>query len=365
MVKFNLYRELSLRLPSQVCPIVIGYHALKDANTLTRYIQSEQVLIVSNERLAPLYLAEVQKAFADRQCDVILLKDGEEFKNQQSLFAIYDKLIARQHHRDTTLVALGGGVVGDITGFAAATYQRGVSFVQIPTSLLAQIDAAIGGKTAINHAQAKNMIGCFYQPKAVIIDLATLETLPKREFRAGLAEMIKYALLAGPDMLQLLAKALTQNFAEHLPALVTRCCQIKLSYVEEDEQEKTGQRAVLNLGHTFAHALEACTHYQRWLHGEAVAIGLYCALLLSWQAGMLDKVYLDELDELLRRAGLPRRIPSDIDLDALRACMSADKKIKDKRLRFILMRVPGDCYMEDAIPEQLLRQVLSAAVEGE
>ncbi|KTD07146.1 3-dehydroquinate synthase [Legionella jamestowniensis] len=367
MAKFDLYKEVVIHLPSQAYPILIGYNALNDKEILNRYLAGEQVLIVTNEKIASLYLSYLQIAFADKQCDVVVLQDGEEFKNQQSLFVIYDTLIAKRHHRDTTLIALGGGVIGDITGFAAATYQRGVRFLQIPTTLLAQVDASIGGKTAINHPFAKNMIGSFHQPAAVIIDLNTLNTLPDREFRAGFAEIIKYALLAGGEFLELVYNVLQDgmNSSPDLATVIGYCCRIKGDYVEQDEQEISGLRAFLNLGHTFAHALEAYTQYNRWLHGEAVAIGLYCAALLSEQCAQLDRRTVDLVDKMLLKAKLPRRIPKDIDLDRLRTAMAQDKKIKNKNLHFILMRAPGNCYIEDKVSEDLLRSILQAAVEGD
>ena len=368
MAKFNLYQKLDVRLPGHVYPILIGHSALADEELLRSCVPSKQVLIVTNETIAPLYLGPVQAAFSDRQCDLVILDDGEAFKNQQSLMSIYDRLIAKQHHRDTCLIALGGGVVGDITGFAAATFQRGVSFVQIPTTLLAQIDASIGGKTAINHPQAKNMIGSFHQPDVVIIDLNTLQTLPDREFQAGLAEIIKYALLAGGSFFELVYQALKEGLAENssekLPAIISQCCEIKAKFVQEDERE-AGLRALLNLGHTFAHALEAYTHFQRWLHGEAVAIGLYCAALLSHQQGQMDEKNLHLVDEMLAMAKLPRRIPVDIDLNELRVLMSQDKKIKNERLRFILVKEFGNCYIEDQVSEDNLRLSLQTAIEGD
>lgn len=369
MAKFDLYNEVVIRLPTQEYPIIIGYDALNDPAVLRQYLAGEQILIVTNDTIAPLYLRYLQQAFADKQCDVVILKDGEEYKNQQSLLAIYDQLISKNHHRDTTLVALGGGVIGDMTGFAAATYQRGVRFVQIPTTLLAQVDASVGGKTAINHPQAKNMIGSFYQPAAVIIDLNTLKTLTMREFRAGFAEIIKYALLEGGDFLELVYQVLQEGLnttpSKNLAAVISHCCRIKASYVEQDEQEITGQRALLNLGHTFAHALETCTHYNRWLHGEAVAIGLYCAALLSEQCANLSVDVVNLIDKMLVMAELPRRIPKDIDLEQLRTSMSKDKKIKNKNLRFILMRAAGDCYIENKVTENQLISTLQAAVEGD
>ncbi len=370
MANPDSYQQLIIKLPGHSYPVFIGFNCLSDVELLRRHVHGEQVLIVTNETVAPLYLDLVQRAFTTLQCDVVILADGEEHKNQHSLFAIYDTLIKQNHHRDTTLIALGGGVIGDITGFAAATYQRGVRFIQLPTTLLAQVDASVGGKTAINHLLAKNMIGSFYQPHAVIMDLDTLSTLPERELRAGFAEVIKYGLLAGGAFLQVLSKMLEQEHdlfsasSGTLADLVVRCCQIKVDYVQDDERE-TGVRALLNLGHTFAHALEACTHYQRWLHGEAVAIGLYCAALLSHQMGYLKQSNLELVDLLLLQAKLPRRIPHDIDLTVLHSLMYNDKKIQNNTLRFVLIRAPGDCYLDDTITNDCLRYALNHAVEGD
>lgn len=325
-------------------------------------------MIISNETIAPLYLDKVRSLFTDRQCDQLILPDGERYKAQDSLARIYDELIQKQHHRDTTLIALGGGVIGDMTGFAASTYHRGTHFIQIPTTLLAQVDASIGGKTAINHPAGKNLIGSFYQPDAVIIDLDTLKTLPPREFRAGLAEVIKYALLEGGDFFELVYQALKQGLANNdspdLAQIISECCRIKAAIVTEDERE-TGKRALLNLGHTFAHALETHSRYQRWLHGEAVAIGLYCAAQLSSLLGFLGEEQVILIDEMLTLAKLPSRIPGDIPLEELRAIMSQDKKIKNNKLRFILLKGIGDCYIEDEVTESALREVLKCAVEGE
>ena len=359
-------RQLAVQLANHEYPIYIGSNLLADADLLRRHVQADQVLIVTNDTVAPLYLDLVQQAFASIQCDVVVLADGEAHKNQHSLFAIYDALIKHRHNRDTTLVALGGGVIGDMTGFAAATYQRGVRFIQIPTTLLAQVDSSVGGKTAINHQQAKNMLGSFYQPHAVIMDLATLTTLPMREFSAGLGEVIKYGLLAGGDVLthiqSILADGLKPTSTERLSELIEQCCRIKAEFVQEDERE-TGRRVLLNLGHTFAHALESYTDYQRWLHGEAVAIGLYCAALLSYQLGIFPLSDLTLVDSLLANAKLPSRIPKDIDLVDLHALMFNDKKIKNKTIRFVLMRGLGDCFLDDQVTDESLRRVLSSAVE--
>ncbi|KGP64169.1 3-dehydroquinate synthase [Legionella norrlandica] len=367
MAKFELYAKVDISLSGYQYPIIICQNGLMDSDFINRLVTSEQVFVVTNRTIAPLYLNLLQSILSTKQCDVVVLEDGEKHKNQQSLFSIYDSLIQNQHHRDTCIVALGGGVVGDIAGFAASTYQRGVSFIQIPTTLLAQVDASVGGKTAINHPLGKNMIGSFYQPMAVIIDLSTLQTLPEREFRSGIAEMIKYALLVGgaffKQIQQVLQQGLTVDSPE-LPQLIAECCQIKAKIVEQDEKE-LGQRALLNLGHTFAHALETYTNYQRWLHGEAVAIGLYCASLLSKKMGLLDKMIVDEVEQMLIDAGLPYKIPKSIDLSQLRDLMNLDKKVKNNCLRFVVMKKPGVCYLDDSVTEDCLYDTLINAVEGE
>lgn len=367
MANFEIFEQIDVCLTEHQYVITLCRYGLQQTDFLQSIVPSGQVLIVTNQTIAPLYLHYLQSAYAALQCDVLILQDGEQYKNEQSLFAIYDALIQNKHHRDTTLIALGGGVVGDITGFAASTYQRGVNLIQIPTTLLAQIDAAVGGKTAINHPMGKNMIGSFYQPGSVIIDLMTLNTLSPREFKAGLAEMIKYALLAGGDFYQQLTKALQQGLtAENadLPQLIAECCRIKANIVEVDEKE-SGQRALLNLGHTFAHALEAYTQYQQWLHGEAVAIGLYCAAVLSYKMQRLEKHDLQKLEHMLHQAGLAYKIPRSINLKKLIDLMRLDKKIKNNCLRFVLMKKPGDCYLEDRITEDCLYHALVAVVEGE
>ena len=357
---------MNVQLPFMTYPIMLGSHLLAEKTLLNRYVLGNQVLIVTNETIAPYYLDTVRQAFSHIQCDVLILKDGEQYKNQSSLSAIYDTLIKKGHHRDTTLIALGGGVVGDLVGFAASTYQRGVGFIQIPTSLLAQVDASVGGKTAINYGDAKNMIGSFYQPQAVLIDVETLKTLPAREFNAGFAEIIKYALLVGGNFLdeftQILNHGIQRDSAMDLTDLIFQCCRIKANFIEADEREQ-GSRVLLNLGHTFAHALEAITSYDRWLHGEAVGIGIYCAVLLSCQLGYLQQDVITVVDGLLEAAHLPRRIPASIDLSKLQALMGNDKKIKNNQLRFVLMRAFGDCYLDSTITEQCLSQVLLRAVD--
>jgi len=365
MASVNAVTRLDIRFPAHEYPIYIGDHLLSNTDLLQQQVLAQQALVVTNETVAAFYLDQVKQALSVLQCDVVILPDGETHKNQESLFIIHDALIKYNHHRDTTLFALGGGVIGDIAGFAAATYQRGVRLVYLPTTLLAQVDSSVGGKTAINHAGVKNAVGSFYQPHAVLMDLATLSTLPSREFRAGFAEVIKYGLLVGGEFLQRLVDVddyLATNSTELLTALIAQCCQIKANVVQTDERDQ-GQRAFLNLGHTFAHALEAETHYQRWLHGEAVAIGLYCAALLSHQLGHLSATELATVDLLLANAQLPRRIPKDIDLHQLYRRMWHDKKIKQNRFVFVLVKALGHCYLETAITERDITRVLSHAVE--
>lgn len=364
MVKIEPQIQVDVSLPGYHYPIIISPHAVTDAGHFQSFIRAPQVLIVTNETVAPLYLPALQESFKDIQCDVVILPDGEEYKNVNSLHMIYDELIKNRHHRDTTLIALGGGVVGDITGFAASTYQRGVSYIQIPTTLLAQIDASVGGKTAINHELGKNMIGSFYQPKAVIIDPNTLLTLSEREFCSGLGEMIKYALLEGGLFLDQLKNSLdlglTAKSAE-LSELIAECCRIKTLYVQADEKEE-GCRALLNLGHTFGHAIETYSHYKEWLHGEAVAIGLFCAALLSEKLGLIDYKMVEDVESLLKQAKLPHKIPKDYDLESLLELMSLDKKIRANSWRFVVIRTFGDCYLDNDITKDIVYETLCAAI---
>lgn len=368
MAKSKIIHEASVNLHTASYPIFVGTNLLDEETLLQRFVVSKQVFVVTNETVAPLYLEKVLAAFGKYQTNFLILKDGEAYKNQSSLFQIFDALIQFNHHRDTTLVALGGGVIGDLVGFAASTYQRGVPFIQLPTTLLAQVDASVGGKTAINYGQIKNNIGTFYQPRGVVIDVNTLKSLPEREFNAGLAEIIKYGLLESPLFLDKLTHLIDDGFTsaktEVLADLIHACCLIKAKFVETDERE-SDHRAMLNLGHTFAHALEAITHYDHWLHGEAVGIGLYCAALLSNQLGYLDAEAVQHIDQLLARAKLPRRIPKTIDLEQLCELMAKDKKIQNKQLRFVLMKEIGNCYLDNSVPDQILRRVLTKAVEGD
>lgn len=369
MAKTEIHHELKIQLPHTRYPIYIGERFLENGSMFEAQIASSQVLIVTNNTIAPLYLDYLQQTLAHYQCDVVTLKDGELYKNHQSLNVIYQTLIEKKHHRDTTIIALGGGVVGDITGFAAATFQRGVRLIQIPTSLLAQVDSSVGGKTAINHEWAKNIIGSFYHPHAVIMDLCVLDTLPHREMKAGMAEIIKYGLIEGGFFLDDLKAILNQQIQpgdlnqiskKNLAELIAGCCKIKARVVEEDEKE-SGSRAILNLGHTFGHAIEALTGYQMFRHGEAVAIGLHCAALLSNQLGFMDINGVRLVKNLLVKTGLPVNIPAHLNINSLIELMYSDKKVKKNQLRFILMNHPGSCFIHEGVHHEVIGHVLSQA----
>lgn len=367
MANESVYERFDVALKEQSYPVIVGANLLQQPKLLSEHIQSDQIFVVTNSTVAPLYLEILLQSLINKRVQTIMLPDGESFKNMTQLNRIYDELIASRCHRDAVLVALGGGVIGDITGFAASTYQRGVKFVQIPTTLLAQVDASVGGKTGINHAHGKNLIGSFYQPEAVFIDTVTLQTLPLREFRAGLAEIIKYALLQGGAFYEKLRQQLAAGIdakSPFLPELIALSCKIKAEYVKNDEREES-TRALLNLGHTFAHALETYTHYERWLHGEAVAIGLYCASILSCLLGHVNTSFVDDVKNMLQAAGLPFKIPGTIKLDDLAKLMLLDKKIKNNRLRFVVIKAPGECYLDEDVSEAYVQQTLLMAVKGD
>lgn len=362
-----LRRTLTVALGDRSYPIYIGEGLLQDVALLKKHVVAEQVLIVTNPTVAQRYLPSLQTAFADRQCDVVLLPDGEEHKNMASLSLIFDKLIAAHHRRNTTLIALGGGVIGDMTGFAAACYQRGAAFIQIPTTLLAQVDASVGGKTAINHPLGKNMIGAFYQPRGVIIDTATLNTLPDREFNAGLAEIIKAALLADADFFNWLEQHLAllkQRDAAALTEAIARACAIKADIVAADETEQTDIRALLNLGHTFGHAIEQILGYGEWLHGEAVAVGMVLAADLSAERGWITTADLNRIKCILLAADLPIQLPASIQYDKMLTVMAVDKKKLDSQLRLVLLKALGCAAVTKDVTVDQVRQVLRRNTES-
>lgn len=348
-------RELSVELGNRSYPILIG-PGLLGTFDLKPFIAGNRVMIVTNETVAPLYLQQAEACFAGAQIDRVVLPDGEKYKDWQTLNRIFDALLEHQHTRKTTLVALGGGVVGDMTGFAAACYQRGVPFIQIPTTLLSQVDSSVGGKTGINHPLGKNMIGAFHQPEAVLIDTRTLQSLPPREVSAGLAEVIKYGLIRDIDFLSWLEAHMDELVAlrsEALAEAIYRSCACKAEVVALDEREG-GLRAVLNLGHTFGHAIETHAGYGNWLHGEAVGTGMLMAAELSRLEGMISRADYERISRLVERAGLPGLPPEGMTPEDFMRLMAVDKKNIDGRLRLVLLRAIGDAIITtEASPEHL------------
>jgi 3-dehydroquinate synthase len=341
-------------------PILIGPSVLAQAASWAGLPRAAHAVIVSNTTVAPLYADAVAVQLAPHYARVsrVVLPDGEAHKDWQTLNLIFDHLLAEGCDRKTVLFALGGGVVGDITGFAAATYMRGVPFVQLPTTLLAQVDSSVGGKTAVNHPLGKNMIGAFYQPQRVLCDLDTLATLPAREFSAGLAEVIKYGPIADSAFLDWLDTKLDALLARDPDALATavrRCCEIKAQVVGVDEKE-AGLRAILNFGHTFGHAIEAGLGYGEWLHGEAVGCGMVLAAELSVRLGHITPAYAEGLRRLIQRAGLPVRAPA-LGTARYLQLMRLDKKAEAGEIRFVVIEKPGQAAVQSA-PDALVDTVL-------
>jgi len=354
-------QTLNVDLGDRSYPIYIGSGLLRESNLLTQHIEGSHVAIVSNETVAPLYMKAVEKALAKFERINIVLPDGEQYKNLENLNKIFDKLLVNHCGRQVTLVALGGGVVGDMSGFAAACYQRGVPFIQIPTTLLSQVDSSVGGKTGVNHVLGKNMIGAFYQPKCVLIDTETLATLPDRELSAGLAEVIKYGLIRDIEFLQWLEQnieKLLKRDSEALVYAIERSCRNKAEVVVEDEFEG-GQRALLNLGHTFGHAIETGTGYGNWLHGEAVAAGMAMAADFSRRMGWLSAEDVSRVTSILSRARLPIRGPDSISVDRYMELMSVDKKVQAGQLRLVLLKKLGKAFICESFDRDKLRQTLA------
>lgn len=356
-------RTLNVELPERSYPIHIGPGLLTEAERMVTRLPQKRAAIVTNETVAPLYLKPLSSALAARgvECFPIVIRDGEEHKNWQTLNILFDALLQHRCERNTTIIALGGGVVGDIAGFAAAVYQRGVPFIQVPTTLLAQVDSAVGGKTAINHPLGKNMIGAFYQPRVVIADTDTLSTLPDRELGAGLAEVIKYGFIRDLPFLDWLERNIDRLVAKEPEALahaIEESCRNKAEVVALDERE-SGLRALLNFGHTFGHAIEAGTGYGTWLHGEAVAAGMVLAAELSQRLGHLSEHDVARVTDLLRRARLPVRAP-DLGLERYLELMGHDKKVEGGRLKFVLLEKIGAAFVGEA-PERSLAEILGRA----
>ena len=357
-------QTLRVELGERAYAIHIGEHLLSDAALVTPHLDLPKVAIVTNTTVAPLYLQQLSDALRAQGVEVIsiVLEDGERYKVWSTLNRIYDALLERRCERKTTLIALGGGVIGDLAGFAAATYMRGIPFIQVPTTLLAQVDSSIGGKTGINHPLGKNMIGAFYQPRLVLADTAVLASLPPRELSAGLAEVIKHGFVRDEGFVAWLEQNVEKLRACDPLALahaIRRCCEIKATVVAEDERE-SGVRALLNFGHTFGHAIESGLGYGKWLHGEAVAAGMVMAADLSRRMGFIAQADVDRIVVLLKRAGLPTAQPG-IAPARLLELMAVDKKTEGGKLRFVLLDRIGVASIRDQPPTGLLQQALAAS----
>jgi 3-dehydroquinate synthase len=360
-------RRLTVELGDRSYPIIIGPGAISDSANFTPWIRSRQLLIVTNETVAPLYLQKITSVLQPHyRIASVILPDGEEYKTLDILTRIFDKLLEERFDRGCTLLALGGGVVGDMTGFAAACYQRGVDFVQVPTTLLSQVDSSVGGKTGVNHPLGKNMIGAFHQPRCVIVDTDTLNTLPDRELSAGLAEVIKYGLISDPDFFNWLENnmdALVGREPDALAYAIERSCKDKAEVVAADEKE-AGMRALLNLGHTFGHAIENGMGYGQWLHGEAVGAGMCMAARVSLDLGLMSESDAQRAIELIGRARLPVDPPAATDIDSARflQLMSVDKKVQDGQLRLVLMKGIGEAFIAADFSLEALAQSLDRMI---
>lgn len=349
---------LTVDLGERSYPIIIGRGLLSGGFDLARYMPGNHCLVVTNETVGPLYLEKLQGCLAGMTSRSLALPDGESFKTSATMQTIIDELVTDKAGRDATVVALGGGVVGDIAGFASACYMRGVAFVQVPTTLLAQVDSSVGGKTGVNHEGGKNLIGAFHQPNVVLIDTDTLSTLPDREFRAGLAEVIKYGAIVDIDFFAWLEsnlQALLDRNPDELAYAIRRSCELKAAVVAEDERE-SGRRALLNFGHTFGHAIENTMGYGEWLHGEAVAAGMVLAAEMSG----IDKSELRRLTALIESAGLPTK-PPPAGAGRLREAMQLDKKVQANKLRFVLLHSLGDAFVTADYADEALGEVLQSA----
>ncbi len=353
---------LHVDLDDRSYPIYIGRDLFANPDLLAKHLVGRQVAIVSNETVAPIYVERVRACVGDMDLvSEIVLPDGEQYKTLECLQVIFDRLLQEGHNRSTTLIAVGGGVVGDMTGFAAACFQRGVNFIQVPTTLLSQVDSSVGGKTGVNHPLGKNMIGAFYQPRCVIIDTDTLHTLPDRELAAGLSEVIKYGLISDEPFYRWLHEHMPNLLAREEAALaeaIERSCANKAAVVAADEREG-GVRAILNLGHTFGHAIETAQGYGNWLHGEAVATGMCMALRLSAQLGWISEEEVMGLEQLLKRISLPTEPPTDMSSSQFLELMGRDKKVIDGQLRLVLLRGIGEAVVSADVPLEELEKLLN------
>ena len=356
--------RITVTLGERSYPITIAAGLFNSPASFLPLKSGDQVMLVTNETLAPLYLDKIRHVLeqAGVNVDSVVLPDGEQFKSLTVLDTVFTALLQKPHGRDTTLVALGGGVVGDLTGFAAASYQRGVRFIQVPTTLLSQVDSSVGGKTAVNHPLGKNMIGAFYQPASVVVDLDCLSTLPARELSSGLAEVIKYGIILDGEFFCWLEEnldALLRLDGKAMAWCIRRCCELKAEVVAADERE-TGLRALLNLGHTFGHAIEAEMGYGNWLHGEAVAAGMVMAARVSERLGQFDKADTQRIITLLERAGLPVNGPQEMSREAYLPHMLRDKKVLAGEMRLVLPLAIGKSEVRGGVPHDV---VLSAIAD--
>ena len=357
--KLSNHNVIKVNLQDRSYPITIGSALLSDDFNSDKWIQGKDCLIVTNETVAPLYLDVMKSNIDDKTIEVITIKDGEHYKTIDTWSKIIDKLTAMRANRDTTIIALGGGVLGDIAGFAAATFMRGLPFIQVPTTLLAQVDSSVGGKTGVNHKDGKNLIGSFYQPTMVISDIDVLSTLPDREYKCGLAEIIKYGAIYDVDFFAWLENNMSELLTrapKKLIYAISRSCQIKANIVGEDEFE-IGKRAILNFGHTFGHALENIMGYGELLHGEAVAIGMIIASKLS----PINSLERNRLISLIKSANLPHKIELN-DENQMLDVMKTDKKVKNKKLRFVLLRSLGEAFVEEDLSEKEILDAINNPV---
>lgn len=353
-------KTLQVDLEERSYPIYIGEKLIHQKDLICKHITGKQVLIVSNEIVAPLYLKSLMDLLTEYQVETLIMPDGEQYKNLHSFEQIISTLLEKRFSRNCTLIALGGGVIGDLTGYAAASYQRGAPFIQVPTTLLAQVDSSVGGKTAVNHSLGKNMIGAFYQPRAVIADTDTLKTLEERQLRAGMAEVIKYGLIRDEKFYQWQLVNMNAMLAlqqQELIYAVARSCENKAAVVAEDETE-TGIRAILNLGHTFGHAIETAMEYKGWLHGEAIAAGMVMAARMSEKLDLLDAEDVKKVRQIVQMAKLPIRLPENIKAELMLDLMSVDKKAKDGIVSLILLSEIGRAVITDQYQKETLVETL-------
>lgn len=356
-------KTLTVELGERSYPIFIGQNLLSQAALVMPYVKGQQVLIVSNTTVAPLYMAQARQAFVGCDIQEAILPDGEEYKNLEVLTQIFDVALAHHFDRSCTFVALGGGVIGDMTGFAAASYQRGVNFIQMPTTLLSQVDSSVGGKTGVNHPMGKNMIGAFYQPQCVVIDVNTLQTLEDAQLASGLAEVIKYGLIEDFAFFEWLEQNLPNLVKKQSASLIEaieRSCQCKADVVAQDEKEQ-GKRALLNLGHTFGHAIEAGMGYGNWLHGEGVSAGTLQAAYLSQLMGYLSKTDVTRIKAIFEQANLPVYPPNQTDMPNQKFLdlMAGDKKVQAGTIRLVLLKTLGEAFVTGDYPQDLLIKTLT------